>query len=86
MALTIKNARAEALARALASATGESLTEAVAKALEERLARETGRRTADVERESIEAVLRHAASLPRLDARSPRDVEASLYDDDGLPR
>lgn len=47
MALSIKTAEADELARSLARLTGESLTEAVTNALRERLARERARRKAD---------------------------------------
>ena len=44
MALSIRNSRAEKLARKVATETGESLTEAFIHALEERLERLKGRR------------------------------------------
>jgi antitoxin VapB len=44
MALSIKTAEADELARSLARLTGESITEAVTAALRERLARERARR------------------------------------------
>jgi antitoxin VapB len=44
MALSIKTAEADELARSLARLTGESMTEAVTAALRERLARERVRR------------------------------------------
>jgi antitoxin VapB len=44
MALSIKTAEADELARSLARLTGESMTEAVTTALRERLARERARR------------------------------------------
>jgi antitoxin VapB len=60
MALSIKTAEADALARSLARLTGESMTEVVTVALRERLARERTRRES-------------AASLPtRLSALSGR--------------
>ena len=46
MALSIKTAEADELARILARLTGESMTEAVTLALRERLARERARRAA----------------------------------------
>ncbi len=46
MALSIKTAEADELARSLARLTGESMTEAVTTALRERLARERARRSA----------------------------------------
>jgi antitoxin VapB len=60
MALSIKTAEADELARSLARLTGESMTEAVTIALLERLARERARRES-------------AAGLPaRLSALSSR--------------
>jgi antitoxin VapB len=60
MALSIKTAEADALARSLARLTGESMTEVITVALRERLARERTRREG-------------AASLPtRLSALSSR--------------
>ena len=47
MALSIKTAEADELARSLARLTGESMTEAVTAALRERLAREHARRAMD---------------------------------------
>ena len=49
MALSIKAAEADELARALAKLTGETLTEAITAALRERLARERSRRDAEVD-------------------------------------
>jgi antitoxin VapB len=47
MALSIKTAEADRLARTLAQLTGETMTEAVTVALRERLAREQERRKKD---------------------------------------
>ncbi|HWD58599.1 MAG TPA: type II toxin-antitoxin system VapB family antitoxin [Stellaceae bacterium] len=47
MALSIKTAEADRLARTLARLTGETMTEAVTVALRERLVRETDRRKKD---------------------------------------
>ena len=47
MALSIKTAEADELARSLTRLTGESMTEAVTIALRERLARERARRQRD---------------------------------------
>jgi len=46
MALSIKTAEADELARSLARLTGETMTDAVTAALRERLARERSRRNA----------------------------------------
>jgi antitoxin VapB len=47
MALSIKTAEADELARSLVRLTGESMTDAVTVALRERLARERARRAMD---------------------------------------
>jgi antitoxin VapB len=79
MALSIKSAEADRLARELAATTGESLTEAVTRALEERLARARRRPAArDVE---LDAIWRRAARIPRRDLRS--DDELLGYDAEG---
>ncbi len=49
MALSIKTAEADHLARALAQVTGETMTDAVTVALRERLARERARRAAEAD-------------------------------------
>jgi antitoxin VapB len=49
MALSIKTAEADELARSLARLTGESMTEAVTAALRERLARERARRATEAD-------------------------------------
>ena len=49
MALSIKTAEADALARSLARLTGESMTDAVTAALRERLTRERARRAASAD-------------------------------------
>jgi antitoxin VapB len=84
MALSIKNAEAERLARELARATGESLTEAVTRALRDRLVRETGR-SANTEQwlNGIREIQREVAELPVVDAREPDEILG--YDEHGLP-
>jgi antitoxin VapB len=49
MALSIKTAEADELARTLARLTGESMTDAVTVALRERLARERAKRAASAD-------------------------------------
>ena len=73
MPLSIKDAEADRLARALSRRTGETITQAVVKALQERLAREERKPDDD----------RHFSSLPVLDDRS--DDEIIGYDENGLP-
>ena len=83
MALNIKNAMAEKLARELAQATGESLTDAVISALQSRLGavrrvRESGPIAADVA--EIQAFVR---SQPERDSRTAEQILG--YDEFGLP-
>ena len=74
MAMSLKNPRAEALAREVARETGESLTQAIVRALEERLERLRGRRAApDVAREIIR-VAERCRALPDLDRRSADEI------------
>lgn len=76
MALSIKTAEADELARSLARLTGESMTEAVTIALRERLARERARRATQVDLPS-----RVAALSARLRAAyDTRPVSAAEWD------
>lgn len=83
MALNIKNAMAEKLARELADETGESLTDAVISALQSRLGairrvRETGPIAADVA--EIQAFVK---AQPERDSRTAEQILG--YDEFGLP-
>ncbi len=85
MALSLKDAETDRLAREVAALTGESLTEAVRLALAERLERETLRRG---QAGGLAARLRdigeHCAALPDLDPRSPDEIVG--YDETGMWR
>ncbi len=84
MGISIKNDRAEQLARQVAATTGESLTDAVIHSLEERLERLKGRRSAPDLVETLMAISRRCSSLPDLDTR---DADAILgYDEQGAFR
>jgi antitoxin VapB len=84
MALSIRNPRAEELARQVAAECGENLTEAIIRALEERLERLKGRATSpDVAREIMKISLRCRA-LPERDERVPDEILD--YDERGVPR
>jgi antitoxin VapB len=85
MALNIKDAEADRLARAVAARTGETLTQVVITALRERLEREE-RQVQNVELrvEEVMAIGKHFAALPLLDQRSPDEILG--YDEYGLPR
>jgi antitoxin VapB len=83
MALSIKDAETERLARALAERTGESLTLATRRALEERLRRVGGggRRVSLLE--DLAEIRRRWSTLPVIDHRSADEIIG--YDRDGLP-
>jgi antitoxin VapB len=77
VALNIKSAETDRLARELAALTGESITDAVTRALEMRLEQE--RRERDTLRcEQLKALLddirRRASKLPVLDPRSDDEI------------
>lgn len=83
MPLSIRNPRAEQLAREVAAESGESLTQAVIVALEERLQRVRGRHvTTDLVSEIME-VSRRCQELPDQDTRSAEEILG--YDRDGVP-
>jgi antitoxin VapB len=85
MALSLKDAETDRLARQVAALTGETLTEAVRVALAERLARERRRRGGQADlAQALDALVRQAASLPDIDPR-PAD-EILGYDDAGVWR
>jgi antitoxin VapB len=72
VALNIKSAETDRLARELAALTGESITDAVTRALEIRLEherRERGRDGEPARRARVHALLRQIQSYPVLDPR-----------------
>lgn len=77
MALNIKSAETDRLARELAALTGESLTEAVTRALEQRLDQQRHERDV-LGRERLNGLLteirRRTAKLPALDPRSNDEI------------
>jgi antitoxin VapB len=83
MPLSIKDAEADRLARALARRTGETITQAIVQALRERLGREERKPDDDQLVEDVLEIGRHYCALPVLDPRS--DEEILGYDRHGLP-
>jgi antitoxin VapB len=84
MAFSIKDEKADRLARELARRTGESLTEAVTRALEERLKR-IGPRQRDTRLlQRLNEIARQSAALAGKDTRTPEEIIG--YDEHGLPR
>ncbi|MGA2027144.1 MAG: type II toxin-antitoxin system VapB family antitoxin [Syntrophobacteraceae bacterium] len=84
MPLSIRNPRAEKLARQVASESGESLTQAIIHALEERLERLKGRGTAPDVAEEIMKISLRCRALPEMDQRSADEILD--YDERGLPQ
>jgi antitoxin VapB len=84
MGISIKNDRAEKLARQVAAEAGESLTDAVIHSLEERLERLKGRRSAPDLVETLLAISQRCSSLPDLDTRSADEILG--YDEKGTFR
>jgi antitoxin VapB len=83
MALSIKSAEADRLARELSAETGETLTDAVVIALRERLDREHAKHAASM-RTRLERLAADVATLRVADDRTPEEIIG--YDDAGLPR
>ena len=84
MALNIKNAEADRLARELVALTGETITDVIVSALEDRLRRERALRRSGGLRAEVERIQERLARLPELDKRSLEDIID--YNDSGLPR
>jgi antitoxin VapB len=84
MGISIKNDKAEKLARQVSAETGESLTEAIIHSLEERLERLKGRRSAPDLAETLMAISRRSSSLPDLDIRDAEEILG--YDEKGAFR
>jgi antitoxin VapB len=84
MALSIKDERADRLARELARRTGESLTEAITRALEERLRRVAPRKHDARLLRELNDIARQSAALAGDDRRTPEEIIG--YDENGLPR
>jgi antitoxin VapB len=83
MPLSIKNPRAEQLAREVAALSKENLTQAIIHALEERLERLRGRRTSVDIAEEIMKISRRCSSLPDQDTRTADEILG--YNQIGIP-
>ena len=83
MALSIRNPKAERLARELAAECGETITQTIVHALEQRLERLHGRSTAiDLEEELLK-ISKRCSVIPDLDQRSADEILG--YDPAGVP-
>lgn len=83
MALNIKDAETDRLARQLASETGETITVALRTATRERLARIRVQKQRSEARPGLQAYIDRARARAVLDDRTPEELIG--YDDDGLP-
>jgi antitoxin VapB len=83
MAISIRNPKAEELAREVAAESGETLTQAIIHALEERLVRLKGRKTTEDLAEEIMKISERCSALPQLDDRTPEEILD--YDNKGVP-
>jgi antitoxin VapB len=83
VALSIKNANTERIARELAATTGESITDAVEAALVERLERVRAHSVDEAARAEIDSIIRRVGKLRVKDARSAEEIVG--YDTSGVP-
>lgn len=74
MALSIRNPKAEKLAREIVAITGGKITQEIISALEDRLERLRGRRSHTNTVDEILKISKRCRSLPDLDNRSPDDI------------
>ena len=84
MALSIKNPKAENLARKLAAESGETITQAITIALEERLERLRGRTTTTDLVEELIKISKRCSAIPDRDKRSADEILG--YDSVGVPK
>jgi antitoxin VapB len=83
VALNIKDADTDRLARELAAITGESITVAARIAIEERLSRVRRQQPHGDRAHALREIVERIRALPVLDDRSPDEIVG--YDEDGLP-
>lgn len=83
MALSIKDAETERLARAVAERTGETITGAIRRALADRLNRLGSDTRKAALLEDLAASRRRWGALPKSDARKAEEIIG--YDEYGLP-
>jgi antitoxin VapB len=84
MALSIKSAAAEDLARKVSAMTGENLTSAIVTALRERLERLEQRDHTRLLVDQLTTIAQRSAELPLLDGRPSEEIIG--YDESGVPR
>ena len=74
MALSLRNPRAEELARELARRTGTTMTDAILGALEEKLGRLEGAPVMDAAIADVMSISRRCSELPTLDSRTDEEI------------
>ena len=74
MAISIRNALAEDLARKVAEESGESMTQAIIHSLEDRLEKLQGRRNPNNLLKEIREIGNRCASLPDIDNRPTDEI------------
>jgi antitoxin VapB len=84
MALSIRNPRAEQLAKEVAAETGENLTEAIIHALEDRLQRLRARSKIPSLFEEIMKISKRCGQLPDQDSRTAEEILG--YDQNGVSK
>jgi antitoxin VapB len=84
MALSIKDAETERLARSLAKLTGENITTATKRAIEERLRRLGGHSRKATLLNDMAEIRRRWSEMPVADDRRAEEILG--YDEHGLPR
>lgn len=84
MALNIKDAETDRLARELAAATGESITVAARRALEERLQRVRARAAVQPTQHQLDELVKRGRARRLKDTRTSEEIVG--YDEHGLPR
>lgn len=82
MPLSIRNERAELLAREVGNLTGKSLTQVIIEALEEKLERLKGSRLSSNMLDEVMAISRRCSALPDIDTRSADEILG--YDEFGV--
>ena len=88
MGMNIKDPAVHAMAKQLAARRGTSVTDAVRQALKADLARTpdlSNGVASSARAQELNALLASCRRLTRLDSRSSRDLQDSLYDNAGLP-
>jgi antitoxin VapB len=83
MALSIKDPKADRLAREVARRTGDTITGAIVRSLEERLAKIGKPKSNEKLLADLNEISRRCAALPDIDTRTPDEILG--YDENGLP-